>query len=127
MKIRWAIAALALGSMAVSPAEAGQLTLVWTDNADNEVGFKIERCLQTAPPAECTTWAQIATAAPLATPVFGGTVSWSNLGLTVGLSYCYRVRAYNIPGNSGYSNVACAMVATVMVPGDPANLSIVRP
>ncbi len=41
-------------------------------------------------------FAQIGTAA---------TTTFSNTGLTAGTSYTYRVRAFNVTGNSPYSNV----------------------
>jgi hypothetical protein len=66
------------------------------DNSDNEVGFKIELS-----PNGTSSWIQIAT-------VGANVTSYSNTGLNCGMTYYYRVRAYNEGGDSGYSNTANA-------------------
>jgi len=73
------------------------LGLAWTDNTNNEDGFKIERCTGSA----CTVFAQIAT-------VGLNVTTYTNTGLRRGTTYRYRVRAYNASGNSDYSNIAVA-------------------
>lgn len=78
-----------------------QINLAWTDNADNEDVFIVERCTGAA----CTNFAQIATAAANAT-------SYSNTGLTAGTTYRYRVAANNAGGDSPYSNIATATTAS---------------
>ena len=67
-------------------------TLTWTDNSTNEDGFRIERA-----PGGAATFTQIASTGP-------GVATYTDQGLTGGLSYVYRVRAYNTVGNSGYTN-----------------------
>jgi PKD repeat protein len=74
-----------------------QINLTWTDNANNEDGFYIERCKG----ATCTNFTRIATVGANAT-------SYSNTGLSKNTTYRYRVLAYNSAGNSGYSNIASA-------------------
>jgi hypothetical protein len=71
-----------------------RVDLSWTDAANNEDGFKVERKLTTS-----STWTQIGT-----TPANDVTYQDTNSGLTAGTSYNYRVRAYTSAGNSGYSN-----------------------
>ncbi|MCC6858164.1 MAG: M36 family metallopeptidase [Bryobacterales bacterium] len=93
-----------LGAGAVS---SSQINLTWTDNSDNEQGFKIERCQG----AGCSSFAQIATAA-------AGATSYGDTGLAANTTYGYRVRAYNTAGDSGYSNVAEA--TTQQAPAPPA-------
>jgi predicted phage tail protein len=73
------------------------IRLNWRDNSTNEQGFKIERCQGTS----CSSFTQIAT-------VGANVTTYSNTGLTAGVSYSYRVRAYNAGGNSAYSNTATA-------------------
>jgi hypothetical protein len=74
-----------------------QINLLWTDNSNNETGFKIERKATSA-----GTYVQIAT--PTA-----NVTSYSDTGLQVGTTYYYRVRAYgNSSGNSAYTNEAGA-------------------
>ena len=70
--------------------------MAWTDNSNNEDGFKIERS-----PNGTSSWTQIATVGPNVT-------TYSNTGLTRNTRYYYRVRSYNALGNSGYSNTVNA-------------------
>jgi titin len=72
-----------------------QINLTWTDNSNNETGFKIERSNDGVAYTEIQT-------------VSSGVTSFQNSGLTQGTLYYYRVRAYNSLGNSGYSNVVSA-------------------
>lgn len=67
--------------------------LRWTDNSLNEVGFKIERRRSGG------SWTQVATVGAMVT-------TYRDTGRTPGITYVYRVRAYNSAGNSGYSGQA---------------------
>jgi hypothetical protein len=72
---------------------ATSVQLTWTDNSSSESGFRIERSTDGV------------------NFIFVGTVganvtSWTNLYLTSGTTYHYRVRAYEGTVNGGYSNVA---------------------
>jgi hypothetical protein len=70
-----------------------RIDLSWTDNSNNEDGFKIEKS------ADGTTFSDLAT-------VGANVTSYSDTGLTALTTYYYRVRAYNSKGNSAYTNVA---------------------
>ena len=72
-----------------------QLTLSWADTATSESGFKIERLVSST-----GRYSQIALTAASIT-------SFVDTNLLARTTYCYRVRAYNIAGNSGYSNNLC--------------------
>jgi hypothetical protein len=74
---------------------SSQVNLSWSDNSQNEEGFKIERSIVT----ESGPFSQIATTS--ANAVFYG-----DSGLSGGQTYFYRVRAFNTFGNSTYSMVA---------------------
>ena len=74
-----------------------QINLSWVDNADNETGFKIERCKN----ATCTNFVEVA-------QVGANVTTFANTGLTKNTTYNYRVRAFNGGGNSAYSNTARA-------------------
>jgi fibronectin type 3 domain-containing protein len=90
-----------------------QINLSWTDNANNEDGFQIERCSGVG----CTNYSQIAQT--------GSNVkTFTNSGLTTSTTYRYRVRAYNGAGSSGYSNVADATTSGAPQAqfGAPSNL-----
>jgi FtsP/CotA-like multicopper oxidase with cupredoxin domain len=67
--------------------------LSWTDNANNEQGFYIERSTNGG-----ATWTRVGTTA-------ANTTSFRNLGLTTRTTYLYRVQAYNAGGTSAFSNV----------------------
>src|SRR4029434_884888 len=85
-----------------SPAlvTAAQLILSWSDNSTNEVGFRIERRTGTT----TGTYAESATLGV-------NMASYTDVNLPNGTTYCYRVRAYNAGGTSGYSNEQCATTA----------------
>jgi hypothetical protein len=74
---------------------SSQINLSWTDNSNNETGFKVERS------TDGTTFTQIAT-------VGANVTMYVNTGLSPLTRYYYRVRAYNTGGNSAYSNIASA-------------------
>lgn len=74
-------------------ASTSQIDLTWTDNADDETGFELERS-----PNGTSGWERIATPAANAT-------SYSDTGLERGTTYYYRIRAVGA-GNSDYSDVA---------------------
>ncbi len=69
-------------------ASAGQLTLTWNDNSNNEDGFKIER-----KEGQTGTFAEIAW-------VGANVSSYSDSGLADRTTYCYKVRAYKGAGDS---------------------------
>jgi len=92
-------------ALMATAASTSQINLAWTDNANNETGFKIEGCTG----AGCNDFAQIAT-------VGANVTSYSNTGLAASTSYSYRVRATNAVGDSAYSNVASA---TTQAPPTP--------
>ncbi|MDI6787497.1 MAG: fibronectin type III domain-containing protein, partial [Planctomycetota bacterium] len=87
---------------------SSRIDLIWTDNSNNEDGFKIERSLDN------TTFNQIATTA-------GNVFTLSEIALTYNTLYYYRVRAYNVTGNSNYTTVAYATTHQV-VPSAPSGL-----
>lgn len=100
-------------NLTATAVSSSQINLAWTDNANNETGFKIERCQN----AGCSNFAEIAT-------VGANVTTYSNTGLTASTSYSYRVRATNLGGDSAYSNTASATTpATSTVPAAPSNLT----
>lgn len=104
-------------STSVPPAPTGlaaltvlgsRIDLTWTDASANEEGFRVERCIGSAP---CTVFSQIVQLAP-------GTTSHVDSTLTPGQEVHYRVLAFN-GGGGNASNVASA---TTIVPATPLNL-----
>jgi hypothetical protein len=80
-----------------SPAESVQLTLTWVDNAITEGGYAIERCAG-APSCPPTVQLDI---------VGANIITYVDLAVAAGTTYCYRVRAFDGLVFSGYSNTAC--------------------
>jgi hypothetical protein len=88
------------GTLTATAASGTEIDLAWGASTDNVgvTGYNIERCAGT----NCTTFAQIATAAGTATTYKDTTVSTST-------TYSYRVRATDAAGNlSPYTNTASA-------------------
>jgi hypothetical protein len=83
-----------------------KISLSWTDNANNESGFQVERSTDSA------NFAIIGTTAANATGYSDGMV-------ISGTNYFYRVAAFNAGGNSGYSNA----IQTGTAPTGPSQLT----
>ncbi len=100
-------------NLSATAVSSSQINLAWTDNSDNETGFKVERCAGVG----CAEFAQVTT--------LGENVSsWSETGLAPSTSYSYRVRAYNAAGDSEYSNIASAVTLVApAIPAAPTNLA----
>ena len=94
-----------------SAISTSQINLSWTDNSSNESGFKIERS------TDATNFAQINT-------VGAGITVYSDNGLNASTPYSYRVRAYNVAGDSAYSLTASATTLSG-APAAPSALSAV--
>ncbi|PKP53290.1 MAG: hypothetical protein CVT90_02285, partial [Candidatus Altiarchaeales archaeon HGW-Altiarchaeales-3] len=92
---------VAPSKLSATTLSQNNIALVWQDNSNNEIGFKIERKTGTT-----GIFTQIATIG--ATVSTGSGVYYEDTGLVANTTYCYRVRAYNIAGDSSYSNEACA-------------------
>lgn len=90
---------------------SSRIDLSWTDNSDNETGFRIERS-----PNGTTSWIEIDT-------VGADEISYSNTGLEHATTYYYRVRAYNAVGNSSYTNTDHDMT-TDIPPVAPSELGL---
>jgi titin len=96
----------------VASGGVNQAVLEWTDNANNETGFKIERKVASAADS---TYAQVGTAGANA-------LTFTNTGVPAG-DYSYRVRATNANGDSSFSNAAAATVVNPAPPAAPSGLT----
>jgi len=99
-----------------NPVSTTEIDLTWNDNSTNETNFVIQRKIGTG-----GTFSDLVT-------LPANTVHYNNTGLTTATEYCYRVRAINGIGSSGYSNEDCATTLSTG-PGvptlvSPANVSI---
>lgn len=88
-----------------------QINLTWTDNSNNENGFKVEQS------TDGTNFTQIAM-------LGSNSVSFSATGLTPATTYFYRVVSFNDAGNSQFSNTANATTspAPPALPAAPSGL-----
>lgn len=77
-----------------STLSSSQINLTWTDNANNESGFQIERAISAN-----VNWVVIAT-------VNANVVAYSSISLSPATRYYYRVRAFRTSTVSSYSNQA---------------------
>jgi hypothetical protein len=84
-------------NLAVALTAQTAITLTWTDNSNDENGFKIERSLDGS-----SGWMQVGT-------VVTDVTTYADTGLTCETPYYYRVRAYN----------ATAIRRTAMSPMEP--------
>ena len=96
--------------LAATAETTNRIRLTWTDNANNETGFKIERKTGAG-----GTYAQIAT-------VGANVTTFTNSGLLANTTYIYRVRATNSSGDSAFSAEASATTLP-MTPAAPSGLA----
>ena len=92
-------------SLASSILSSSALRLTWTDNASDEDGYRLERCIGSG----CTGFAQLTALAPNST-------SYDDFGLATNTDYRYRLRAYNGAGNTAYTVVVVAKIALPTAP-----------
>lgn len=109
LQIRLQLRILLMGLIALSvsiilfqrEASAAQLRLTWSDNSDNEEGFEIQR--------------KNPDSAFVAISIVGGNVNYfTDLSLAPGVTYCYRLRAFNAEAISDYSNLGCGTTPTTV-------------
>jgi fibronectin type 3 domain-containing protein len=94
--------------LAAIAGSSGEIDLSWTDAA-GETGYKVYRKLNPS-----GTHSEIAT-------VSQNQTTYPDVGLIQNSEYCYKLKAYNSGGESGFSNEACAMV-NPDISTAPANL-----
>ena len=103
-------AAPAAPSDLTANAESGpQVSLAWTDNAADETGFLIQRS------TDGVTFSDLATVAADAIAYLDTTVAAGN-------TYTYQVAAFNLGGNSAFSNTASATIPGPQPPAAPEAL-----
>jgi predicted phage tail protein len=104
----YSVSVLALGgSLPATPAapsnlsatavSKSQINLAWTDNANNETGFEVDRASNSS-----------FTSGLVTADVGANVTSYKATGLAGGKTYYFRVRAFNSSGNSSFSNTANA-------------------
>lgn len=90
---------VAASSLTATAVSGTQVDLVWPDNSRNEAGFEVHR-------------STAGSAFTLLASTGANVSSYSDVGLSPAVEYCYRVRPFKITGRkrtySAFSNVACA-------------------
>lgn len=109
--VRAVVLPLAPDELAATVASSTSVKLSWTDHADNETGFEIERS------SDGVTFSYLAS-------VSANVTQYTDIGLESGTRYDYRVAARGKDGNSGYSDTAAA-TPQLMLPAAPAGLTAV--
>lgn len=103
------------------PATGTQVQLNWTPgtptqaNPNTVIGFHLQRCVATGPGNPCTFPNPGPPGSYYATLYFGVT-TFTDLAVTPGTTYNYRIMAYNSQGDSVPSNVVEITVPTQTVP-----------
>jgi FtsP/CotA-like multicopper oxidase with cupredoxin domain len=87
-------------------ATAGRVAITWTDSADNETGYTIQRRNAPTTGTSNPTWGNAGT-------VGANVTTWTDTGRTSGRGYQYQVRANNGLGNSAWVG---SVPATVTAP-----------
>ncbi len=85
------------GNLAATATSSSTINLGWTDNANNEIGQRIERSV-----GSNANYVYL-------TNVGVGITTFTDTGLIDGTQYYYRVRAFNTGGFSTYSNEQSAI------------------
>lgn len=84
-----------------------RIDLAWTDQSDNETGFRIERA-----EGQGGAFSEI--------DLTGSNVAnYEDTGLSASIEYCYRVRAYNDVGDSAFTSEVCATTDSEPPPTSP--------
>ena len=99
-------------NLAGQAATSTSVSLNWTDASSNENGFSIERM-------SGSTWSQVSW-------VGANITTYTDSGLSTGVSYSYRVLAFNSAGNSAASNsITVSLAAPGQIPAAPTGLAVV--
>jgi fibronectin type 3 domain-containing protein len=104
------------GGLMADSAGSNHVDLSWNDNSDNEEGFILQR------KEGNTTFSTIDS-------LDAGMTSYSDTGLAASQDYSYRVMAYNISGNSSWSNelAVTTLMQTDILTGKPESMIKIFP
>ena len=91
-------------AMDAVPVSTSAISVSWNDQSNDEEMFRLERSLD-----DCNSFSWLAS-------LPYNTTSYTDTGLDADRIYCYRVKAYNMLGYSGYSNSASTRTMNSPVP-----------
>ena len=98
-----------------SPLALG-ITLMWQDNSNNETGFAVERKRAVDPG-----FTRVGTV-PANAKTYPNTRTYLDPNIETAVTYTYRVKAYRLGKESGYSNEVSASCNMPKNPATPSNL-----
>jgi fibronectin type 3 domain-containing protein len=114
LPVNWQNVLLGVASANASTGST-QITLIWSPSTDDTgvTNYHIERCTGSG----CSTFSEVGvTGSP--------NPSFTDINLSVGTTYIYRIRARDAAGNfSGYSNPISATTVDPVAPLAPSNLT----
>ena len=96
--------------LTIASATTAKIVLIWTDNSNNETGFKVERKISPS-----TVWNRVATVA-------ADTTTYTSNNVTAGVTYFFRVKATNSVNDSASSNEVSVTAGAAAKPNSPTSL-----
>lgn len=100
---------LAPSALSITSITSSAVGLAWTDNANNEDGFEVQRSMDGINFVRQSS-------------VGSNTSVYTDTGLQTGVKFYYRVNAYNVSGSSDFSSVVSGTTQDASVPIAPSNL-----
>jgi peptidyl-Asp metalloendopeptidase len=91
-----------------------RVSLSWRDNSSDETGFTVQRAVNGGSYADRASLA-------------ANTTSFTDSGLSGGMTYSYRVRAWNGSGNSEFTNAVTLVTPAELPPPPPPSPAEVEP
>ena len=89
-------------NLTATATSSSSISLKWSDNANNEAGYYIQRSI------DGINWTLLAT-------LGSNTTTFTNSGLTADTTYFYQAYAFNSIGNSALSNSASAKTTAIIL------------
>lgn len=96
-------------TLIITGVSTNSVTMIWSDQSDNELGFMVERSTESG-----TNFSVVHT-------TIAGVQTYTNIGLVENTQYFYRIRAYNSAGISGFTPEA-NVTTQLSAPSAPGGL-----
>ena len=103
--------------LSASTVSSSSISLSWTDNSDDETGFKVYRN------SADSSWES----ASVLTTTTANATSYTDTGLSASTTYYYRVKAANANGDSSWTSTASATTSATASAGGAVPVSFLTP
>ena len=100
--------------LSATTVSTSRIDLSWTDNSINETGFRIYRRKEGEVLLTLHDW------------VGANVTTYQDTGLDADTDYAYRIKAYNLVGESTFSNQDLATTDAVVAPSTPTGLNAIE-